>query len=82
VHHGIVAGTLTLDALRANREPDERIEPMQGQSQVRNELPGAVVPLDVAELVQQHHALAGRGPRAGRRQPQVIGIAARELLRS
>lgn len=42
MHHGIVAGTLTLDALRANREPDERIEPMQGQSQVRNELPGAV----------------------------------------
>ena len=67
VHHGVVAGTLALDTLRANREPDERIEPVQGQGQVRNKLPGAVVPLDVAEFVQQHHALAGRGPRARRR---------------
>ena len=46
--HRIVAGALAFDALRTDREPGERVEPMHGQGQVGDGLPGAVAALDRA----------------------------------
>ena len=63
--HEIVARALALGAQLARRHPRERIEPVRGAGELRDEVRQAVAALHVRELVQQHDADAMRRPGVG-----------------
>ena len=56
VEHGVVAGAFLFDAEPADRQPGERVEPVERPRQVADHLGQTIQTPDVGQFVQHDHA--------------------------